>query len=300
MQPFTPQYYKDDQLITEKTTAESALNFFYKNRIGKCLRFFLRRKWCSQLMGWYQNSWLTKRNITPFIKKHAINMNDFDRNAHEYKSFNDFFCRKLKPGARLINQNKNVIISPADAKLLVFPQVTTPMKFFVKMLPFNLETFLQSYNKAQEYHEGTMMILRLAPYDYHRYHFPFSCYADKPIPITGTYESVNPIAYGANIQPLTHNIRTIITLRSDVFGDVLMIPVGALFVGSIIHTYTPETNQLKGDEAGYFSFGGSTIVLLFKKGTIEPLEPFVKNSQEGYETAVQMGQAIASKSIKSS
>lgn len=290
---FVSRFYLNNHLVTEKTAAESSLRFFYENRIGRCLRHLFRMPWWSKLIGMYQNSTFSKHAIKKFVQEHQINMNDFERPVEQYHSFNDFFSRKLKPGARSINQDPDTVVSPADAKLLVFPKITGQMQFFVKTLPFNLETFLQSQPLAEQYNNGIMMIFRLAPYDYHRYHFPVTGIAHQAHFIKGRYESVNPLVYNAGIQPLVGNSRYLISLDSTTFGQVLMVPVGAMCAGKMVNTYQPDQHQDKGNEAGYFAFGGSTIVLLFKQDTIKPLDQFIKHSQEGFETAVTVGEAVA-------
>lgn len=292
---FVSRFYLNGTLVTEKVTAEGSLRFLYQNPFGILSRRVLRTHWWATLVGWYQDSWLSKRAIRPFIQKHKIIMDEFEFPAEHYKSFNDFFCRKLKPHARVINPDRTIITSPADGKLLVFPVIRPSMQFFVKTLSFNLETFLQSKELATAYDGGVMMIVRLAPYDYHRYHFPATGYAHQPRLLNGQLESVNPIVYASGVQPLTENQRVLITLDTENVDTILMIPVGAMCVGKIVHTYQADTQQIKGDETGYFAFGGSTIVLLFKPNTVQPLEPFVKNSSQGFETAVTMGEALATK-----
>ena len=137
------------------------------------------------------------------------------------------------------------------------------------------------------------MIFRLAPPDYHRFHFPFACIPGNPRIITGKLESVNPVVYASGIQPLVENERHVIELKSNVAGDVVMIPVGACFVGKIIETFKAGLPYNKGDEVGYFAFGGSTVVLLFKKNTITLRDDLVRYSALGYETAVKMGEGVA-------
>ena len=137
-----------------------------------------------------------------------------------------------------------------------------------------------------------MMLFRLAPYDYHRFHFPVDCFATKSKNINGILESVNPIVYKSGIQPLTENERQIIILKNDVFGEIVVVLVGAMFVGKIVQTYLPDKNYKKGEEIGYFEFGGSSIVVLVKKDALKIKENFIKNSQEGFETEVKMGQSI--------
>jgi phosphatidylserine decarboxylase len=113
-----------------------------------------------------------------------------------------------------------------------------------------------------------------------------------PIVIPGIFDSVNPLVYNAGYQPLLSNERHIIKLHTEKFDTVLMIPVGAMLVGKIVETYVPQKCVVKGDEAGYFAFGGSTIVLLFKQKIIMPDALFLENSLRGCETVVKMGQAV--------
>ncbi len=291
--PFVSRFYLNNHLVTEKIESESSLRFLYENCIGRYFRRLLRMRWWSKLFGVYKNSRYSKKSIKNFVEKHNIIMTDFERPIEQYHSFNDFFCRKLKPEARPIDPRENTIISPADAKLLVFPKISAEMKFFVKTLPFNLETFLQSKKLATDFNNGIMMIFRLAPYDYHRYHFPIAGNAHTPQEIRGQYESVNPLVYANDVQPLTGNQRYLISLDNTPCGSVLMIPVGAMCAGKIVNTYQANQHQEKGQEAGYFAFGGSTVVLLFKQDTIRLLDTFITHSQEGFETAIKMGEVIA-------
>jgi phosphatidylserine decarboxylase len=235
------------------------------------------------------------KDIAPFIQKHQIIMDDFLKPAGGYQSFNDFFIRKLRPGAREINQDSDIIVSPADAKIYVIPNISTDTLFFVKHKPFNLEKFLGNQKLAEQYKNGTLIIFRLAPYDYHRFHFPADGTPSAPHIIHGRFESVNPLVLKSGIQPLTENERHIVLFKTDTFDTIAMVAVGAMMVGKIVHTYKPNTHYKKGDEAGYFAFGGSTVVLLFKHGIISPLPLFLQHSLQGLETAVKMGQAIAKK-----
>jgi len=161
-----------------------------------------------------------------------------------------------------------VLVSPADSKLFVIPQVTDATRFFVKSKKFCLKTFLGDEYVAREYEHGTLLLFRLAPYDYHRFHFPCDGVPSKHKIIEGALESVHPIVYESGSLPLQTNERHVIILKTKRFGAVAMVTVGAQLVGRITHSYTPGKAYCKGDEAGYFSFGGSSIVLLFKKDVL--------------------------------
>jgi phosphatidylserine decarboxylase len=252
----------------------------------------LNKRFINNLYRLYQESALSKHKIAPFVKKYGINLDDFEQPANGYQSFNDFFIRKLKPGRRAIDAHPHIIIAPADSKLLAIPTLTSSATFWVKSCQFNLETFLHNHQLAADYTNGTMLIFRLAPTDYHHFHFPADGIPDAPMVIAGRFDSVNPIVYKAGYQPLLSNERHIITLHTKTFDTILMIPIGAMLVGKIVETYTPHQPICKGDEAGYFSFGGSTVVLLFKPGIIKLKSHFIENSVNGFETVVKMGEAV--------
>lgn len=285
-------YYKEHNLVQEINPHHNGINFLYTNWIGKTVRKIINKHFFSKIVGLYQNTRLSKRAIKSFIKHYNIDMSDYEKPAHKYTSFNDFFSRKLRMGARQINQNQKIITSPADAKLFVIHELSLDSAFYVKLKKFNLEKFLSSKKLAQEFFGGTLMIFRLAPDDYHRFHFPVDNTPSEPKRIRGILESVNPNVYKSGVQALTENERHLILLSTKNYGTVAMVPVGALCVGKIVNTFTPNIPYCKGDEAGYFAFGGSTVVLLFKAGAIKPKQIFLDHSAQGYETAVKMGEAV--------
>ncbi len=273
----------------------SLLDFLYYNRLGKLIRNGLTKKWFSILAGIYCDLSLSKMHIRSFIQAHAIDWTESQKQPHEFRSFNDFFIRTLKPEARPIDLEPLSITSPADSYIIVKETITNTMQFPIKNSNFTLEQFLGDALLAQSFEGGTMFIFRLAPYHYHRFHFPLTC---TPLPsktIHGRYESVNPLVYFSGIQPLTVNERHLYELDTTLCGTVPMVSVGALCVGKIVETYQPTTREhKKGDEGGYFCFGGSTLVLLFKKNTITVNTDILANSLIGQETPIKMGQKIAS------
>lgn len=284
-------YYQDGKLIQETNPELGKLTFFYTNPIGQFIRQFMKLRAFSKIVGCYYDSKRSTRSIEPFIKQYALDMSEYEEKT--YTSFNDFFARKLKTEARTIDTRSSVVASPCDGKLFVIPNISNTVTFYLKDLPFNLEKFVGNAQQAQQYEGGTLMIFRLAPYDYHRFHFPIDCTPSQAIVINGTLESVNPVAYKSGIQVLTENERHLIELKSQNHGTALMFPVGAMCVGKITETYTAEAEVKKGDESGFFSFGGSTIVLLFPPGKITLPDQFIKHSALGLETAVKMGEPVA-------
>lgn len=244
----------------------------------------------SQFYGSLQNSESSKKKVIPFIKQFSVNMNDFEKGAEEYTSFNDFFIRKLKKGARPIASSDAVL--PADARYLVFQNVKDCPYFSVKGKTYCLESFLQSKELAKEYENGSLVLARLCPVDYHRFHFPVDCTSCDPKLINGTLYSVNPIALKRKIGILCENKRYITKLKTEKFGQVLFVEIGATNVGTVHQTHDPKNPANKGDEKGYFSFGGSALAILFKHNTIQFDQDLVEASKNGIEVLGQMGASL--------
>ncbi len=286
------KFYCDGTLVEENIESRSLLHFLYTKSLGKILRCLAITRFVSVIYGWLQASSISRCIIHRFVHKHAIKLSDFEEPKNGYCSFNDFFIRRLKPGARTIDHGESIITSPADAKLFVFRKIADRMTFFVKEMSFDLASFLGDAQLASRYNGGTMIICRLAPYDYHRFHAPVKGITSNTVTLSGAYESVNPIVYLTGLQPLLTNLRQRMVIETEANGSVVMVAVGAMLVGSITMTYQPGTLVHKGDELGFFSFGGSTVVMLFEPGTIVLDDALIRHSSQGYETAKVMGESI--------
>lgn len=286
----------DGTIVSEEVPFQKELDFF-KSSKGSLFGYFARSKTASKLVGWAQSSqnpfaidWKT------FAEKHNIKMDDFIIPEGGYKTFNDFFARQLKPGTRDIDHDPKVLTSPVDAKCTFVEDVSKKDIFIIKNSKWSLARMLGDPTLAELYDGGTLINFRLAPEDYHRFHFPCDATPGLSRTIHGKYHSVNPYVFKLGDDPLGDNTRNIIVLKSLEFDDPLCIIVGAMGVGKIIETYTPGTQYKKGDEMGYFKFGASTVCLLFRKGVIKPADDkLITNSQNMIETAVKQGQRIAIK-----
>jgi phosphatidylserine decarboxylase len=194
------------------------------------------------------------KHIPSFIKMYQINLNELlYPNISDYSKFNEFFYRKLKPDARPIdNRNDpNIIISAADCRLIVFDDINDATRIWIKGHNFSLRHLLDDEQLANEFDGGSIAVFRLAPVDYHRFHSPISGQIGSQMKkITGTYYTVNPIAIKENLDVLTRNQRTAITIESETYEKIAFVAIGALLVGSI--NFTVEPNQIveKGDELG--------------------------------------------------
>ena len=249
-----------------------------------------------------------KKQIDHYLTlyKSEINMDEFETPQEGFKTFNEWFIRKLKNPEvlRPIDPSPDVIVSPADCKILIIPNIQKDTMVTIKEKDFSVTTLLAGdADLAQAYKDGTMMIFRLAPYDYHRYHFPIDCFVGPETKIEGKYHSVNPRAYVQGVKPLTVNKRSYEILQPggpmDAYKDrkTVMVHVGATAVASIVNFFSQEKPYTvlhpKGSEMGYFEFGGSTLVMLFTKGSVIPNKQIVNNSLRGYETAVKVRESIA-------
>ena len=288
---------KTGKRIEENVAGNKFIVWAYNTFIGKSvLELIVKRKLFSALYGKLQDLSGSKKNIKPFIDDFNIDMSEAVReNVSEYSSFNDFFTRKLKVASRKIDSSKNVLISPADGKTLAYENIDIEKIIQVKGYSYKLKDLLNDEKVAGYYKNGICVVVRLAPSDYHRFHF-----VDDGIPLNaksvkGDYYSVNPIALKEVARLYCKNKRDITVFDSENFGKITFVDVGASCVGTIIQTFIKNKEVIKGDEKGYFKFGGSTVIMFLQKGMIKIDPDILKNSEDGIETSVLMGEQIGEK-----
>ncbi|MEL7534535.1 MAG: archaetidylserine decarboxylase, partial [Bacteroidota bacterium] len=279
------------KLETETPPAEGLLKFLYDNPFGKtAILPIAKRKFISEWYGRRMSRPSSVNQIQGFVDQLGIDMSESQKGISEFTTFNDFFYRRLKPETRPIGQG---FVSPGDGKLLAFENVTDVHQFFVKGRPFTLQEFLADAELAKKYEGASMLILRLAPNDYHRFHFPYAGTPSAITPIKGSYFSVSPHALASNFAKVfCENKREFCTLQTADKGDMLIAPVGATMVGTIIETFRPDQSIEKGDEMGYFAFGGSTIVVLVDREKLTIDADILENTRQQMETFVKMGEKI--------
>lgn len=233
------------------------------------------------------------KHIPDFIKYHKLNVNEILEPIASFRTFNEFFYRKLKPIARpLAFPDPKVCVSPADCRLNCYAHITEATELWIKGANFTLASLLKDEMLAAYYQGGSLAICRLAPQDYHRFHSPVDGDMTVYYHIPGTYFTVNPMAVRQRIDVYTENARTVCLINSAHFGKVAFVAIGAMMVGSIVITADGGSHLSRMDEVGYFAFGGSTIVLLFPPGAVAFDEDLVANSLEQLETLVQVGSSM--------
>ncbi|SCV73406.1 BQ2448_7332 [Microbotryum intermedium] len=237
------------------------------------------------------------RDIPPFIDFHNLNLDEVRDPLSSFKTFNEFFYRKLKPEARPVAEpdDPTVLVSPADCRAMFFPTVKAATKIWIKGREFSVARLIgdQLQHKAHEFENASLAIFRLAPQDYHRYHSPVDGVMGPQYLVPGKLFTVNPMAIRSAIDVYGENKRLVGTVLSPVFGEVITVWIGAMLVGSIAMTAKEGQKVKRGDETGYFAFGGSTIVCLFNNVQFD--EDLVSNSSNSIETLVRMGSRIGKK-----
>ena len=282
--------HRDGRVIDIPGGQDKLLATLYTSAWGRALLRPLVSPIVSRAAGWFLSTRLSKGLIQPFIRSNGIDMSQFP--AEDYASYNAFFSRKIKPELRPINMDPDVLISPCDSKLTVLP-VTREGVFTLKNTRYTMQSLLQSEALARKYEGGLALIFRLTVDDYHRYCYIADGEKTGNTRIPGVLHTVNPIAN--DVYPIyVQNSREYSLLHTAAFGDVLMMEVGALLVGKIVNHHGEATVR-RGQEKGYFQFGGSTVVLLLEKARALVDEDILRNTREGFETIVKMGEKIGQK-----
>lgn len=281
--------YQNKQCV-EKVYGDKALRWTYGTVAGRfSLNAVVKRALFSKWYGWSMDQPKTKQKIAPFIETYELDASEFAKDPDEFANFNEFFYRELKPEARPIDSNPNSVVFPADGRHLCVPDLSKSDGLFVKGQMFDIHELLKDRQLSEQYSQGSLLLSRLCPVDYHRFHFPATGTAGPTRLINGPLYSVNPIALVQNIHIMTTNKRTITQLETETFGKVLCLEIGATCVGGICQTYTADCKVLKGAEKGYFRFGGSSTITVFEPGRIQFDDDLIENSKQQVELYARIG-----------
>jgi len=243
--------------------------------------------------------------IGSFLKGYRVDMAEaVQGDPFAYRSFNEFFTRALRPGARTLAPGADIIVSPVDGTVSQAGPLHGDEIIQAKGIHYSaLELLAGDREATQHYHGGNFTCIYLAPYNYHRIHMPFSGQLLKTVYVPGDLFSVNAATARAVPRVFARNERVICEFET-VLGRMAVILVGALFVGSMETVYAGEINPpprrqkqavniskglgqalTKGAELGRFNMG-STVVLMFEPNRMR-WEEFLQP-----QTTLRMGQAI--------
>ena len=283
---FDDEFYSLDSYPVFLPEESKFLRFLYGTVPGRMLLQPLTAPTITRTLGHFMDSPLSARVIEPFKRICNISLDDYEET--EYRTFNDFFTRKIRPSARPIDMTPENLVSPCDSKLSVY-HISSEATFKIKRSLYSVETLLASARLAKRYAGGYCCIFRLSVDDYHRYHYIDTGVRTRYVHIDGELHTVMPIALEYE-QVYHRNTREYTVMRTENFGNVLMMQVGAMLVGRIRNRDARRFGR--GDEAGCFDYGGSTVVLLFERNRVELHPELLFRTTEGYETIVKMGQVI--------
>lgn len=281
------------ELCEEQIYGENYLRWIYETPTGRiALSTVVKRLWFSRWYGWRMNRAASRERIDRFINVYGLDPSEFESAPEDFRNFNEFFSRRLKPEARPIEASSETAVFPADGRHLCIPDLSLNPGLFVKGQMFDVFELVGDRELARPFADGALLLSRLCPVDYHRFHFPASGIPGPSRLINGPLYSVNPIALSQNIRILATNRRSCCILETERFGRVLLLEVGATCVGSIRQTYSPDHPVGKGDEKGFFQFGGSSTITLFQRGAIIFDEDIREHSADHRELYARMGDRL--------
>lgn len=272
------------------TKQDEFLAAAYGSVVGRGLMKFLSLPVFSKCARHILTSRLSAGFVPEFAEKNGIDM--FDYEPKNYVSFNDFFTRRIKPGRRFVTKDDRMLVSPADGKVSAY-EITNSNVFVIKNSVYNVESLLRDKKLAKRYMGGTALIIRLSVDDYHRYCYPANGVKSHDRHIEGFLHTVNPVV-SRYLPVYKENSRTYCMIRTENFGDIIQMEVGALLVGKISNNYPFGGRRVqRGEEKGYFEFGGSTIVMLLEKDKAKVCPDLFRNTLDCCETKVRQGGILA-------
>ena len=286
---------KKNAIEKERVFERSKMEFCYGTKLGLFLgKAVFKRRFVSKLYACWAKSQISKKKIASFIEKNEIDTSELASPLKSFKSYNEFFIRKLKPEARQVEMQPRSLISPADSRLLVH-YLDREKVVPVKGRAYTLSELLGTARFDSQFANGTCLIFRLAPADYHRFGYIDHGEQEQIWKTGHALHSVHPFALDSGLPVFTENCREAALLSTQNFGEVIHVDVGAMIVGRIVQHHPSVHSFSKGEEKGYFEFGGSSIVLLFKPHTLSVHKDIQEYSSRGIETLVSYGESIGEK-----
>lgn len=280
---------------SEQVYGEAAVAWLYETRLGQALADgFLSRGFPSRVYGAYQSSRASRHKIAPFIREFRIPMDEYEDPG--FQSFNDFFIRRFRPGARRFEATPKRMPAFCEARYFAYEKADASLSFPVKGKWLTPGALLEDPKLAAPFEGGPMLLARLCPTDYHRFHFPDDGRVLESRTLAGRLHSVNPVALRFRGDILATNERQVTLLETAQFGKLAYVEVGAMMVGKIVQTDPARREFRRGDEKGYFLFGGSTVVVFGEPGRWKPDSDILQQTALRRETYIKLGTGIAASS----
>ena len=282
-------YNRKTKEYTIMSEPSMVLTFLYDTVIGRIVLKIMTTRTISKIVGLYMNSRLSKGRINKFVKKNNIDMSEYPDTS--YKNFNEFFSRRIDEQKRPIQMDSDALISVADSKLLRY-KITPKLVLNIKNVTYTVEELLKDKEISKDYIGGECLVFRLGVDDYHRYIYIDDGEVLQSKKINGILHTVSPISDG-KYKVYSQNSREWTLIKTKNFDNVIQMEVGAMCVGKIKNFDNKEVKR--GQEKGYFEFGGSTIIVFIKKDMVRIDSDILDNSFVGIETIVKQGERIGEK-----
>lgn len=266
----------------------TSLEFLYDTVPGRILLKCLIHPCVSQVCGHFLDSSLSGFLITPFARKNQIILSDYQ--LDDIHSFNDFFSRKIKPSLRTVDMDPRSLIAPCDGLLSVW-KIQKDTVLPIKQSSYTLTDLLRDHRLAARYEDGYCFVFRLCVDHYHRYSYVDSGRKSGNRHIPGVLHTVRPIAL-RTLPVFTENSREYTLIQTSHLGTLLQMEVGAMLVGRIVNHHGTCT-VTRGEEKGFFQYGGSTVIVLVEKDRITVREDLLTHSANDTETPVKLGEVLA-------
>ena len=263
--------------------------FIYKNIFGRIILKLATKRFVSRLAGFYLNRKISTKLIKNFIRDNNINMDEYVK--EDYKCFNQFFARKIKKGKRPFSEKKEDFCAPCDSNLLVY-KIDQKQEFVIKGKTYTIKRILRDENLAKEYENGYLLVFRLSVDDYHRYSYIDNGKTLSYKNIKGKFHTTSPIAFD-EFKVYEEAQREYNVLDTENFGKIIQMEIGALLVGKIVNHDNYKECFKRGEEKGYFLYGGSTVAIMVKENVLKIDEDILEYSNKKIETKVKLGEKVA-------
>jgi len=290
----------EGKMEIEKVYGADSIKFAYANPIGRLMGPITASKVFSRFYGMSQDSVKSAQKVSPFIKNFNIPIDQYQKGSikenpieNSYRTFNEFFIRQFREGQREITSNEDEMAAFAEARYYGHTSISDDLTVPVKGSMLRAIDLIGKKKLAESFIGGPLLVARLCPVDYHRYHYPDHGKTIESFTVPGDLHSVNPLALKYKQDIFIRNERRVSILETERFGRLAYIEVGATCVGKIVQSFDESKPFKKGEEKGYFLFGGSTVVLCGEKGRWVPSKDILKNTKEGFETYITLGDVVA-------
>ena len=230
-----------------KNAESPALRFLYGTLPGRAALKLLTAPALSRLCGRFLDSGASRPLISPFVRRHGIDLADYVR--EDYTSFNAFFSRQVKAGARPVAMDSSALIAPCDGLLSAY-RILEDTVIPVKQSRYTVSSLLGGDPAAKKYQNGICLVFRLCVHHYHRYCYVDSGWKGSNVFLPGRLHTVRPIAL-EKLPVFVENCREYTVLQTENFGPVVQMEVGAMLVGKI-RNYHGEKHVRRGEEKGMF------------------------------------------------